>query len=127
MKPAAILLWAGLMLAGLAVNAQDNERSTEDAPPHWMDLSDSVGKVIGLREDQKQGWKEHNERWNSKYEALGKEPENHPTYVRLHRAREFDLKGFLTAGQYDKWKELNKRSPRIEDNNPPGTNMPSDR
>lgn len=127
MKRAAILLYAGLMVAGPSVNAQDTVRSTVEAPPHWTVLSDSIGQVIGLREDQEQGWSERNERWNSKYEALGKEPESHPTYIKLHSAREFDLKGFLTGRQYDKWKELNKRSPRIEDNNPPGTNMPPDR
>lgn len=90
-------------------------------------MSDSAGQVIGLREDQKKDWREKGTRWESKYEALGKDAEHHPTYIKLHSAREFDLKGFLTGGQYDKWKELNKHSPRLEDNNPPGTNMPSDR
>lgn len=90
-------------------------------------MSDSAGRVIGLREDQEQVWRERGARWEGKYEALGKDPEHDPTYIKLHSAREFDLKGFLTRGQYDTWRQLNKRSPRLEHHNPPGTNMPPDR
>lgn len=108
-------------------SAQDTPRSASEKPPHWVAMTDSAGQVIGLREDQEQGWKERSQNWNTKYEALGKNPESHPTYIKLQNAREFDLKGFLTGGQYDKWRQLNKRSPRLEDNNPPGTDMPSDR
>ncbi|MGV9011615.1 MAG: hypothetical protein ACOH13_03375 [Flavobacteriales bacterium] len=127
MKTTTWLLCAGLLAASASVNAQDTSKTSMDAPPRWTALTDSVGQVIGLRQDQQEGWKTRNESWNSKYQALGEHPENHPTYIKLHSAREFDLKGFLTGGQYDKWKELNKRSPRLEPNNPPGTNMPSDR
>ena len=86
-----------------------------------------MGHVIGLREDQQEGWKQRNESWNKQYEALGDEPESKPDYIKLHSAREFDLKGFLTGGQYDKWEELNHRSRRLFPNNPPGTNRPPDR
>lgn len=115
-----------LVLLSANLQAQDKPRH-EVPPPHWMQLTDSVGRVVGLQEDQVKGWQERNERWNRKYEALGKDPEHKPTYIKLHSAREFDLKGFLTGGQYDKWQQLNKRSPRLEVPNPPGTNMPSDR
>lgn len=124
MKLYALSLVAGLVIA-TGLQAQD--KPTPEVPPHWTQMTDSVGRVIGLREDQQQGWKERNDRWTKKYEALGKDPEHKPTYIKLHSAREFDLKGFLTGGQYDKWKELNKRSPHLEHGNPPGTNMPPDR
>lgn len=117
---------AGLMLAGTGVQAQE-AKGRAKAPPQWMQLTDSVGHVIGLREDQQQGWKDRNAKWNAQYSALGEHPEGRASYIKLHSAREFDLKGFLTGGQYDKWKELSKRSPRVESNNPPGTNMPSTR
>lgn len=90
-------------------------------------MNDSVGSVVGITPEQQAEWKARTERWEGKYKALGKEPEKNPTYIKLHSAREFDLRGFLTGGQYDKWKVLNKRSTRISDENPPGTNMPSDR
>ena len=127
MKRTAILLCACLISMWSTLSAQDTLKTPEHTPPHWVAMNDSVGQVIGLRDDQQEGWHNRNARWTSKYKELGKDPEHHPTYIRLHNAREFDLKGFLTGGQYDKWKELNKRSPRLEDNNPPGTNMPSDR
>lgn len=114
------------VLAGTSVQAQAKP-DQEVPPPHWMQLTDSVGHAIGLREDQAQGWKDRNDRWNKKYTELGKDPEHQPTYIKLHSAREFDLKGFLTGGQYDKWQQLSRRSPRLERGNPLGTNMPSDR
>ena len=90
-------------------------------------MNDSVGQVIGITHEQQDEWKTRNKRWESEYRALVKEPEKNPTYIQLHSAREFDLRGFLTASQYDKWKVLNKRSRHISDANPPGTNMPPDR
>lgn len=127
MKRISIFLFACLFGMWSTLSAQDTTRSSDAVPPHWVTMSDSAGHAIGLTEDQKQGWHERSTRWDSKYEALGKDPEHHPTYIKLHSAREFDLKGFLTGGQYDKWEQLNKRSPRLEDNNPPGTNMPPQR
>ena len=121
----AMVLLMGL-LASSHLKAQDTAHAAE-APPHWIALTDSVGRVIGLREDQQAGWKERNDRWNKQYEALGSEPEHQATYIKLHSAREFDLKRFLSFGQYDKWEELNSRSGRMFPNNPPGTNMPPDR
>ena len=127
MKRTAILLCACLITIWSTLSAQEVDRTSDAKPPHWVTMNDSTAHAVGLREDQKQSWKEKSAAWDSKYEALGKEGEHHPSYIKLHSARELDIKGFLTGGQYDKWKELNKRSPRLEDNNPPGTNMPSDR
>ncbi len=93
----------------------------------WISVTDSVGRAIGMNEDQVASWRERNGHWQYKYHALGKDPEHHPGYITLHNARELDLKGFLTGGQYDKWRWMNKRSPRLEQGNPPGTNMPPDR
>ncbi len=119
MKRTAIFLCACLISLWSTLSAQDTTRSPDATAPHWVAMSDSTGQAIGLREDQKQVWYEKGARWDSKYSTLGKDPVHHPTYIRLHAAREFDLKGFLTGGQYEKWKELNKRSPR--------TNRPSGR
>lgn len=119
------LVLAGLMIPQ-ALLAQDASQTTT-APPQWVEMTDSVGHVIGLREDQQKGWKERNDKWNKEYEALSKGEEDEPTYIKLHNAREFDLRGFLTGGQYDKWKVLNLRSVRLfGTDNPPGTNMPPD-
>jgi hypothetical protein len=57
--------------------------------------------------------------------AQGESHQGHA--IKLHSAREFDLRAFLTGGQYDRWRVLNRRAPRLEDKNPPGTNMPRDR
>ena len=127
MNKTATLLFVLLFGASASMNAQDTTTIQGTKPPAWTSMSDSVGQVIGITHEKQDEWKARNERWDSKYKALGKEPEKHPTYVKLHSAREFDLRGFLTGGQFDKWKVLNKRSCRISDSNPPGTDMPSDR
>lgn len=121
----------GLMMAICScgpLQAQDTDHGSA-APPHWTQLTDSVGQAIGLRQDQQAGWHERNAKWNKQYEALGNDAEhkNKHDYITLHSAREFDLKGFLTGGQYDKWQQLSRRSPHLEHGNPKGTNMPSDR
>ena len=126
MKKTATILCVLLLYASASLSAQDTTISHVDNPPAWIPMNDSIGSILGITADQQLEWKARNERWESKYEALGKEPEKDPTYIKLHSAREFDLRGFLTGGQYDKWKVLNKRSRRISDANPPGTNMPSD-
>lgn len=125
MKTHVALFVVALMLACHGLFAQD--KMPTYIPPRWIQLTDSIGQVIGLREDQLQGWRKLNDKWSQQYGLLGEHPTAKPTYIKLHGAREFDLKGFLTGGQYDKWEQLNKRSPRLEGGNPPGTDMPSDR
>lgn len=125
LKYAALLAIAGMIAPGELV-AQDSLREPA-TPPHWEQLSDSAGHVVGLREDQAAGWRQRNEKWNKEYEALGKDPEKKPEYIKLHSAREFDLKRFLSGDQYDRWRELNHRSWKLFPANPPGTNMPPDR
>lgn len=94
----------------------------------WISVTDSVGRAIGMSEGQVASWRAHNEHWQRQYHELGTGPGHHPGYLKLHSARELDLKGFLTGGQYDKWKELNRRSRHLgEGTNPPGTNMPPTR
>ncbi len=127
MKPTATLLCVLLFSSSASLNAQDTTAIREADVPIWVPMNDSVALVIGITPEQQRDWKARNERWDSKYKALGKEPEKNPTYIKLHSAREFDLRGFLTGGQYDKWKVLNERSTRMSDVNPPGTNMPPDR
>ena len=90
-------------------------------------MTDSAGQVIGLRDDQKAGWKQRNDSYNAKYKALGKDPEHKPTYMKLHSDRELDLRKFLSFGQYDRWADLNRRSGRMFPDNPPGTNEPPNR
>lgn len=126
MKTLRSLLLAGLFAASNGLFAQDT-LPDPGAPPRWTELTDSVGRVIGLRQDQQAGWELLNAKWNERYKALGEQPEHKPTYIKLHSAREFDLKGFLTGGQYDRWEELNHRSMRMFPDNPPGTNMPPDK
>ncbi|MBX2983996.1 MAG: hypothetical protein KF843_15075 [Flavobacteriales bacterium] len=127
MKTTATLVCVLLFGASASLSAQDTTAVPITSPPAWVSMSDSVGHLIGITPEQQEGWKARNARWDNKYKALGTEPEKDPTYIKLHNAREFDLRGFLTGGQYDKWKVLNKRSPRLEPENPPGTNMPPDR
>ncbi len=127
MKKTATILFVLLFCASTSMYAQDSTIFGIDSTPVWVPMNDSVGSVLGITADQQHEWNARNERWDSKYEALGKEPEKSPNYIKLHSAREFDLRGFLTGGQYDKWKVLNKRSRRISDANPPGTNVRSDR
>ncbi len=118
-------LLAGVFAQG-ALSAQDNITDTI-TPPHWQELTDSIGRVVGLREDQAAGWKQRDEKWNKEYKALGNNPEKKPDYIKLHNAREFDLKRFLSGDQYDRWRALNHRSWKLFPANPPGTNMPPDR
>ena len=127
MKKTATILCVLLFCASTGMNAQDSTVVQVDSLPAWIPMNDSIGSLLGITSEQQHEWKARSERWDSKYRALGKEPEKDPTYIKLHSAREFDLRGFLTGGQYDRWKVLNKRSKRISDANPPGTNMPSDR
>lgn len=128
MKYLHIPLAIALLASTVAVHAQAKAKaSPQKAPPQWISVTDSIGREIGMSDDQIFQWKIHNDEWEAKFKGLGGKAELKPTYIKLHSARELDLKGFLTAGQYDKWKELNRRSLRLERENPPGTNMPPTR
>jgi hypothetical protein len=127
MKTLLIPALALLTLSPLAANAQSGGQQTTK-PQQWVQLTDSVGQVIGLREDQKAGWKALHEKWDKQAIPDSHDKAKHHDYIKLHNAREFDLKAFLTGGQYDRWRQLNKRSTGLgERENPPGTNMPPDR
>lgn len=112
--------------AAMQVLAQQGVPHDHADGRHWISLTDSVGQVIGMSDQQRSEWKPRNAEWDRKFQALGAKPE-HKSYIKLHHARELDIRGFLTGGQYDKWKVLNRRSPRLEPGNPPGTNMPPTR
>lgn len=106
---------------------QDNATDTSsDAHPGWIELTDSVGQVIGLQEGQRDAWRTRNKEWQERYHALGEKPEESKSYIKLHSARDFDLKRWLFPDQYDRWEALNHRSRHISTANPPGTNRPPD-
>jgi hypothetical protein len=126
MRSRSIPLLLLLVLCATRAVAQEPQRGT-DVPQPWIQLTDSVGRLIGLREDQQAGWKALHAKWDDQagQAAQGESHQGHA--IKLHSAREFDLRAFLTGGQYDRWRVLNRRAPRLEDKNPPGTNMPRDR
>lgn len=115
-----------LMLCANRAGAQET-RQGPDVPRPWIQLTASVGRLIGLREDQQAGWKALHAKWDDQAGQATQDEGHQGRAIKLHSAREFDLKAFLTGGQYDRWRALNRRAPRLEDKNPPGTNMPKDR
>lgn len=82
---------------------KDASTMQQTPPKGWVMFDDQVGKDLGLDQDRLDRLREVDNRYRAEYDALGKDPLTNKGYSALSDRRNADVKGILSADQYNAW------------------------